>query len=113
MKDVGERLEGEPHEPFDGEGLETDMSDHRWSKAEAAAGNPRGPYAAHLPSTTTRTAPALHLLVRRMPVAWPLLWPVAALMNRGPLELLHHYMESGMLKGIKERAEAAHSGAAG
>ena len=25
---VGERLEGKPHEPFDGEGLETDTSDH-------------------------------------------------------------------------------------
>ena len=32
MKDVGERLEGEPHEPFDGEGLETDMSDHGGAK---------------------------------------------------------------------------------
>jgi hypothetical protein len=45
---------------------------------------------------------------RRVPIAWPLLWPIAALIDRGPLELLHHYMESGMLLGVKERVEAAH-----
>jgi hypothetical protein len=44
--------------------------------------------------------------VRRVPVLWPLLWPVAALIERGPGELLHHYMETGMLEGIKARAEA-------
>jgi hypothetical protein len=43
-----------------------------------------------------------------VPVIWPLLWPVAALIERGPGELLHHYMETGMLKGIKSRAEASH-----
>jgi hypothetical protein len=40
-------------------------------------------------------------------VPWPLLWPVAALVERGPGELLHHYMESGMLLGIKARVEAS------
>ena len=44
---------------------------------------------------------------RKVPVLWPLLWPLAALIDRGPLELLHHYMETGMLKGIKARVEAA------
>jgi hypothetical protein len=39
-------------------------------------------------------------------VLWPVLWPIAALIDRGPGELLHHYMESGMLMGIKERVEA-------
>jgi hypothetical protein len=48
----------------------------------------------------------LEPFVRRVPVLWPLLWPVAALIERGPGELLHHYMETGMLKGIKARAEA-------
>jgi hypothetical protein len=43
----------------------------------------------------------------RVPVLGPLLWPLAALIDRGPLELLHHYMETGMLKGIKARVEAA------
>jgi hypothetical protein len=37
------------------------------------------------------------------------LWPLAALVDRGPGEILHHYMESGMLKGIKARVEAAHA----
>jgi hypothetical protein len=41
-----------------------------------------------------------------VPLFGPLLRPVAGLIDRGPGELLHHYMESGMLKGIKERAEA-------
>ena len=45
---------------------------------------------------------------RRVPILWPLLWPIAALIDRGPGELLHHYMEVGMLKGIKARAELAH-----
>jgi hypothetical protein len=44
---------------------------------------------------------------RRVPGLWPLLWPMAALIDRGPGELLHHYMEVGMLKGIKARAERA------
>ena len=37
---VGERLEGEPHEPFDGEGLETDASDHGGVKPKPQRGNP-------------------------------------------------------------------------
>ncbi len=49
----------------------------------------------------------LEPFARRVPVLWPLLWPVAALIERGPGELLHHYMETGMLKGIKARAEAS------
>jgi hypothetical protein len=43
---------------------------------------------------------------RKIPVLGPLLWPIAALIERGPGELLHHYMESGMLLGIKARVEA-------
>ena len=50
----------------------------------------------------------LEPFVRNVPVFWPLLWPVAVLIERGPGELLHHYMETGMLKGIKARAEASH-----
>ena len=49
----------------------------------------------------------LEPFARRVPVLWPLLWPLAALIERGPGELLHHYMETGMLKGIKARAEAS------
>ncbi len=43
----------------------------------------------------------------RVPVLGPLLRPVAGLIDRGPGELLHHYMETGMLQGIKARAEAS------
>jgi hypothetical protein len=50
----------------------------------------------------------LEPFVRNVPVFWPLLWPAAALIERGPGELLHHYMETGMLKGIKARAETNH-----
>ena len=50
----------------------------------------------------------LEPFARSVPVLWPLLWPVAALIERGPGELLHHYMETGMLKGIKARAQAGH-----
>jgi hypothetical protein len=39
------------------------------------------------------------------PVLGPFLAPVAGLIDRGPGELLHHYMEAGMLKGIKARVE--------
>jgi hypothetical protein len=46
----------------------------------------------------------------RVPILWPLLWPIAALIERGPGELLHHYMETGMLQGIKARVEASHAG---
>lgn len=42
-----------------------------------------------------------------VPVLGPLLRPLAGLVDRGPGELLHHYMETGMLKGIKARVEAA------
>ena len=45
---------------------------------------------------------------RGVPYVWPLLWPLAAFIDRVPGELLHHYMETGMLKGVKARAEAAH-----
>ena len=47
----------------------------------------------------------LEPFARRVPLLWPLLWPVAACIDRGPGELLHHYMETGMLKGIKARVE--------
>ena len=49
----------------------------------------------------------LEPFARRVPVLWLLLLPLAALVDRGPGELLHHYMEAGMLEGIKIRAEAA------
>lgn len=42
-----------------------------------------------------------------VPVAGPLLRVAGGLVDRGPGELLHHYMEVGMLKGIKARAEGA------
>jgi hypothetical protein len=46
---------------------------------------------------------------RMVPVAGPVLARIAGLIDRWPLELLHHYMETGMLKGIKARVEAAHA----
>jgi hypothetical protein len=49
----------------------------------------------------------LEPLARKVPVIGPLLWPIAALIERGPGELLHHYMESGMLLGIKARVETS------
>ena len=49
----------------------------------------------------------LEPLARKVPGIGPLLWPIAALIERGPGELLHHYMESGMLLGIKSRVEAS------
>lgn len=49
----------------------------------------------------------LEPFARRVPLLWPLLLPLAVLVDRGPGELLHHYMEAGMLEGIKIRAEAA------
>jgi len=49
----------------------------------------------------------LEPLARKVPVIGRLLWPIAALIERGPGELLHHYMESGMLLGIKARVEAS------
>lgn len=47
----------------------------------------------------------LEPFARRVPLVGMLLWPIAVVLDRGPLELLHHYMESGMLNGIKQRAE--------
>lgn len=47
----------------------------------------------------------LEPLVFKVPIVGWLVWPLAALVDRGPLELLHHYMESEMLNGIKQRAE--------
>jgi hypothetical protein len=49
----------------------------------------------------------LEPLTRNVPVIGSLLWPIAALIEHGPGELLHHYMESGMLLGIKARVEAS------
>ena len=49
----------------------------------------------------------LEPLARKVPVIGPLLWPIAALIERGPGELLHPYRESGMLLGIKARVEAS------
>jgi hypothetical protein len=49
----------------------------------------------------------LEPLTRKVPVIGPLLWPISALIERGPGELLHHYMESGMLRGTKARVEAS------
>ena len=40
-----------------------------------------------------------------------ILGPLAGLVDRGPGELLHHYMETGMLKGIKARVEATETAA--
>ena len=48
----------------------------------------------------------LEPFARRGPLVGPILAPVAAVADRGPLELLHHCMEAGMLKGIKTRVEA-------
>lgn len=48
----------------------------------------------------------LEPFARRVPLVWPVLVPLAALIDRGPLELLHHYMEVGLLRGIKARAES-------
>jgi hypothetical protein len=47
----------------------------------------------------------LEPLVLKFPLVGLLVWPFAALIDRGPLELLHHYMESEMLRGVKQRAE--------
>ena len=49
----------------------------------------------------------LEPFARRVPILGAVLWPIAAVVDRGPLELLHHYMEAGMLEGIKARVEAA------
>jgi hypothetical protein len=50
----------------------------------------------------------LEAFARRVPMIGPVLGPIAGLVDRWPLELLHHYMETGMLKGIKVSAERAH-----
>jgi hypothetical protein len=51
----------------------------------------------------------LEPFARPVPVLGRLLGPIAGLVDRWPLELLHHYMETGMLKGIRARVEAAHA----
>jgi hypothetical protein len=51
----------------------------------------------------------LEPFARLVPVLGRQLGTVAGLIDRWPLELLHHYMETGMLKGIKVRVEAAHA----
>lgn len=48
-------------------------------------------------------------LARTVPRLGRLLAPLAGLIDRGPGELLHSYMEIGMLRGIKVRAETTHS----
>ena len=48
----------------------------------------------------------LEYFAGRVPGVGPILRPLASLIDRGPGELLHHYMETGMLKGIKARAES-------
>lgn len=50
----------------------------------------------------------LEPFARMSPAVGPLLGPIAGLLDRWPLELLHHYMEAGMLKGVKARVEASH-----
>jgi len=52
----------------------------------------------------------LEPLARTVPVLWPILWPIGAFVDRVPGELLHHNMETGMLRGIKARGEATHRG---
>lgn len=47
----------------------------------------------------------------RVPLVGAVLGPLAALFDRGPAELLHHYMETGMLEGIKGRVERARASA--
>ena len=49
----------------------------------------------------------LEPFARMVPALGPVLGPIAGLVDRWPLELLHHYMEAGMLEGIKARAEAS------
>jgi hypothetical protein len=55
----------------------------------------------------------LEAFARMIPLAGPLIARVAGLVDRWPLELLHHYMEAGMLEGIKARAEAGRAATAG
>jgi hypothetical protein len=47
----------------------------------------------------------LEPFAKRVPVIGAVLWPMAALIDRGPGELLHHYMEKGMVNSIKARVE--------
>jgi hypothetical protein len=54
------------------------------------------------------TAGWVEPFARRVPVFGPVILPIAAAIDRGPGELLHHYMEAGMLEGLKVRAEASH-----
>ena len=59
MNDVGERLAGEPHEPFEGEGLDTDARDHGRATLKTDQGNQRS---RTLPAyRRTRSAPTQSL----------------------------------------------------
>ena len=50
----------------------------------------------------------LEPFARMIPGLGRLLGPLARLIDGWPLEVLHHYMETGMLEGIKVRVEAAY-----
>ena len=52
----------------------------------------------------------LEAFARRVPLVGRPLGMLAGLIDRWPLELLHHYMEAGMLTGVKARVEATRSG---
>jgi hypothetical protein len=52
-------------------------------------------------------------LARTAPIVGWLLLPLAAVIDRVPGELLHHYMESGMLRGLKARVEQSGAARAG
>ena len=51
----------------------------------------------------------LEAFARRIPLVGRPLGVLAGLIDRWPLELLHHYMEAGMLTGVKARVEASGS----
>ena len=51
----------------------------------------------------------LEPFARTIPGLGRLLGPIAGLIDRWPLELLHHYMETGTLEGIKARAAGVHA----
>jgi hypothetical protein len=48
-------------------------------------------------------------LARLIPGVGRIAFPIAALLDRVPGELLHHYMEAAMLRGLKTRVEQAES----
>jgi len=49
-------------------------------------------------------------LARSVPVLGRFLAPLGGVLDRGPGEILHFYMETGMLAGLKKRVEAASPG---